>query len=185
VTDENGVVHTPQTFEGLVSYDEDGLTGDVSGLELQTIFPFRVLWDPLEGLGMIATATFLDGELSDGTRVPGLSDENYGLTLFYERGGFEARVAWTDRSEYLSETRGVSLSLTNAIDQGATLVDAQIGWDFGRAGFDGWLGGLSLALQGQNLTDEDTLQTNADARQVTQYQSFGANYLFTAIYKFW
>jgi iron complex outermembrane receptor protein len=94
-------------------------------------------------------------------------------------------VAWTDRSEYLTETRGVSLSLANTTDQGATLVDAQIGWDFGRAGFDGWLGGLSLALQGQNLTDEDTLQTNADARQVTQFQTFGANYLLTAIYKFW
>jgi iron complex outermembrane receptor protein len=185
VVDENGVVHVPQTFGGIVSYDEDGLTGDVSGLELQAIFPFRVLWDPLEGLGMIATATFLDGELSDGTRVPGLSDENYGLTLFYEVGGFEARVAWTDRSEYLTETRGISLSLVPTTDQGATLVDAQIGYDFGRGGFDGWLGGLSIALQGQNLTDEDTLQTNADARQVTQYQTFGANYLLTAIYKFW
>jgi iron complex outermembrane receptor protein len=185
VVDTNGVVHTPATFEGLVSYREDGLTGDVLGLELQTIFPFRVLWDALDGFGMIATATFMDGELDDGTRVPGLSDENYGVTLFYERGGFEARVAWTDRSEYLTETRGISLSLANTTDQGATLVDAQIGWDFGRAGFDGWLGGLSLALQGQNLTDEDTLQTNADARQVTQWQTFGANYLLTAIYKFW
>jgi iron complex outermembrane receptor protein len=185
VVDENGVVHVPQTFEGLVSYREDGLTGDVTGLELQTIFPFRMLWDPLDGLGVIATATFLDGELDDGTRVPGLSDEIYGVTLFYEIGGFEARVAWTDRSEYQTETRGISLSLVNTTDQGATLVDAQIGYDFGRGGFDGWLGGLSIALQGQNLTDEDTLQTNADARQVTQWQTFGANYLLTAIYKFW
>ena len=185
VVDENGVVRTPATFEGLVSYREDGLTGDVSGVELQAILPFRILWDPLEGLGAIATATFLDGDLDDGTRVPGLSDENYSFTLFYERGGFEARVAWTDRSEYLTETRGISLSLAPTTDQGATLVDAQIGYDFGRGGFDGWLGGLSIALQGQNLTDEDTLQTNEDARQVTQYQSFGANYLLTAIYKFW
>jgi iron complex outermembrane receptor protein len=185
VVDENGVVHTPATFEGLVSYREDGLSGDVLGLELQTIFPFRILWDALDGFGAIATATYIDGELNDGTRVPGLSDENYGVTLFYERGGFEARVAWTDRSEYLTETRGISLSLTPTTDQGATLVDAQIGYDFGRAGFDGWLGGLSLALQGQNLTDEDTLQTNDDARQVTLFQTFGANYLLTAIYKFW
>lgn len=180
-----GVAFTPQTFEGIVDYREDGLTGNVYGLELQTIFPFRVLWDGLDGLGLIATATFIEGELDDGGRVPGLSDENYGLTLFYEIGGFEARVAWTDRSEYLTETRAISLSLAPTTDRGATLVDAQIGYDFGRAGFDGWLGGLSLALQGQNLTDEDTLQTNADARQVTQYQSFGANYLLTAIYKFW
>jgi len=184
VVDGNGVVHTPATFQGLVSFREDGLTGDVSGVELQTILPLRVLWDPLEGLGAIATATFLDGELDDDTAVPGLSDENYSLTLFYERGGFEARVAWTERTEYLTETRGISLSLSPTTDQGATLVDAQIGYDFGEAGNEGWLGGLSLALQGQNLTDEDTVQTNEDTRQVTLYQSFGANYLLTAIYKF-
>jgi len=185
VVDADGVVHTPQTFDGIVSYREDGLTGDVTGLELQTIFPFRILWDSLDGLGAIATATFIDGELDDGSRVPGLSDENYSFTLFYERGGFEARVAYTKRTEYQTETRGLSLSLSPTVDQGAELVDAQIGYDFGRAGFDGWLGGLSIALQGQNLTDEDTLQTNDDARQVTQYQTFGANYLLTAIYKFW
>ena len=64
-------------------------------------------------------------------------------------------------------------------------MDAQISYDFGWNGRSGWLGGLSLALQGQNLTDEDTVQTNDDSRQVTQYQSFGANYLLSAIYKFW
>ena len=185
VVDADGTVLTPATFEGLVSFREDGLKGDVSGIELQTIFPFRILWDPLDGLGMIATATFIDGELDDDTPVPGLSDENYSLTLFYERGGFEARVGWTKRSEYTTETRGLSLALTPTVDQGATLLDAQIGYDFGSAGHDGWLGGLSLALQGQNLTDEETIQTNADPREVTQYQSFGANYLLTAIYKFW
>jgi len=185
VVDADGNVLTPATFEGLVSYREDGLTGDVTGVELQTIFPFRILWDKLDGLGAIATATFIDGELDDGSRVPGLSDENYSFTVFYERGGFEARVAYTKRTEYLTETRGLSLSLSPTTDQGAELVDAQIRYDFGRGGFDGWLGGLSIALQGQNLTDEDTLQTNDDARQVTQYQTFGANYLLTAIYKFW
>jgi iron complex outermembrane receptor protein len=184
VVDENGVVQTPATFEGLVSYREDGLTGDVSGLELQTIFPFRIFWDRLDGLGMIATATFIDGELDDGSRVPGLSDENYSLTLFWERGGFEARVGATKRTDYLTETRGLSLSLSPTVDRGATLVDAQVSYDFS-AMSSGWLGGLSLALQAQNLTDEDSLQTNDDPREVTQYQSFGANYLLTAIYKFW
>jgi iron complex outermembrane receptor protein len=184
VVDQDGNVLTPATFLGLVDYREDGLTGKVSGLELQTIFPFRIFWDPLDGLGMIATATFIDGDLDDGTRVPGLSDENYSLTLFWERGGFEVRVGATKRSDYLTETRGLSLALTPTVDQGATLVDAQIAYDFGER-FDGWLGGLSLALQGQNLTDEETIQTNDDPREVTLYQNFGANYLFTAIYKFW
>ncbi len=114
-----------------------------------------------------------------------MSDENYSLTLYYEIGGFEARVGWTKRSEFTTETRGLSLALTPTVDQGGELLDAQIGYDFGLAGHDGWLGGLSIALQGQNLTNEDTIQTNDDPREVTQYQSFGANYLLTAIYKFW
>jgi iron complex outermembrane receptor protein len=185
VDDENGNPVTPATMEGLVSFREDGLKGSVNGYELQATFPFRVLWAPLDGLGMIATATFIDGKLDDGTRVPGLSDENYGLTLYYERGGFEIRGAATKRSKYLTETRGESLSLINTTDQGATLVDAQISYDFGWDGRADWLGGLSLALQGQNLTNEDTITTNDDARQVMTYQKFGANYLFTAIYKFW
>lgn len=185
VVDPDGNVLTPATFEGLVSYREDGLKGDVRGWELQTIFPFRILWDKLDGLGIIATATFIDGDLDDGQPVPGLSDRNYSATLFYERGGFEARVGWTKRTEYLTETPGLSLALTPTVDQGATLVDAQISYDFGATGRSDWLGGLSIALQGQNLTDEDTLQTEDDPRRVTKYQTFGANYLLTAIYKFW
>lgn len=184
VVDVDGNVVTPATFQGNVSFNEDGLTGDVTGWEFQTIFPFRVLWDPLDGLGLIATATFLDGELDDGTRVPGMSDENYSLTLFYEIGGFEIRVAGTKRTEFLTEVRGGSLALTEITDRGATLVDAQISYDFDYR-YDGWLGGLSLALQGQNLTGEDTLITGDDTRLIERYQSFGANYLFTAIYKFW
>ena len=185
VDDENGNPVTPATFDGLVSFREDGLTGSVNGWELQTIFPFRILWDKLDGLGVIATATFLDGSLDDGTDVPGLSDENYSFIVYYERGGFDARVAWTKRSKYSTEVRGESLSLVQTFDQGATLVDAQISYDFGANGRADWLGGLSIALQGQNLTDEDTIQTNDDRRQVTQYQSFGRNYLLSAIYKFW
>jgi len=185
VDDENGNPVTPATFEGLVSFREDGLKGDVHGFELQTIFPFRLLWDKLDGFGLIGTATFIDGELDDGTNVPGLSDENYSAILFFEKGGFDARVAWTKRSKYSTEVRGESLSLVQTFDQGATLIDAQISYDFGATGRSDWLGGLSIALQGQNLTDEDTVQTNDDARQVTQYQSFGRNYLLSAIYKFW
>ena len=32
--------------------------------------------------------------------------------------------------------------------------------------------------------DEDTLQTNSDAREVTKYQTFGANYLLNVNYRF-
>ncbi len=141
VVDENGVVHTPATFDGVISYREDGLTGSMHGWELQATLPFRMLWEKLEGLGLIATATFIDGSLDDDTRIPGLSDENYSFIAFYERGGWDFRVSMTKRTEFLSETRGESLSLVTTTDQGATLWDAQISYDFGASGRTDWLGG--------------------------------------------
>ena len=55
--------------------------------------------------------------------------------------------------------------------------------DFGLGGFDK-LDGLYISLQGQNLTNEDTLHTDADPRQVTKWQTFGSNYLLNVNYKF-
>ena len=77
----------------------------------------------------------------------------------------------------------MSLALEQTFDQGAELLDAQISYDFGLAGYDR-LDGLSISLQAQNLSEEDTVQANDDSRQVTQYQQYGTNYLLGLIYKF-
>ena len=64
------------------------------------------------------------------------------------------------------------------------MIDAQIGFDFGAAGIES-LDGLSITLQGQNLTDEETISAaEDDPRQVNKYQHFGANYLLGVNYKF-
>lgn len=174
----------PKLFEGIVTNREDGLTGEVSGVELQASLPFHLFSDVLDGFGILASATFNDGELDDDSDVPGLSDEIYQLTAYYERGGFEFRISGRKRSEYLTETRGISLSLVDTRSQGAELWDAQIGYDFSESGIES-LQGLTVTLQAQNLTDEDTVQFNEDdPRQITQYQSFGANYLLGLNYKF-
>ncbi len=161
--------------------------GKVDGIELQGSFPFRMVSDTLDGLGIIASATFLDGELTNEGQqmeIPGLSDESYSLTVFYEKSGFEIRVSGRKRDEFLTEERGLSLALTPAIDEGAELWDAQIGYDFGAGGFDS-LDGLRITLQGQNLTDEETVSfNNDDPRQVGKYQRFGANYLLGVNYEF-
>lgn len=174
---------TPATFQGLVSAKEDGLTGTVQGWEIQASVPFDVFHESLEGFGMFASATFMNGHLNDGTNIPGLSDEGYQLTAFYEKAGFEFRVSGRKRSEFNTETRGLSLSLVETFDQGGELWDAQIAYDFSESGID-VLDGLRITLQGQNLTDEDTLQTNSDAREVTRYQSFGRNFLLGFNYTF-
>jgi iron complex outermembrane receptor protein len=162
-------------------------SGYVAGNELQAVIPFHIFSDALDGFGLVASATFLDGEIDyDGAkqRVPGLSKESYQLTVYFEKAGFEFRVSGRKRDSYLTEDRGVSLSLVPTIDQGAELWDAQIGYNFAESGISG-LDGLTVTLQAQNFTDEDTVTANdGDSRQVTKYQNFGANYLLGFNYKF-
>ena len=69
------------------------------------------------------------------------------------------------------------------MSKASTLMDAQIGYDFAQ---DGALGGLSLFLQGQNLTDERfaTVTNQATPLQVIDYQIYGRRFLAGATYKF-
>ncbi len=185
--DEDGIEDgplPPAIFDGFVSYRRDGLQGSVKGWELQTNLPLNILSDALEGFGVVASATFLDGELDDGSRIPGLSEESYSFTAYYENSGFEIRVSGTKRDAFLTEVRGLSLALGPTTDQGGEQWDAQIGYDFAESGIEG-LEGLRITLQGQNLSDEPTIQANGgDSRQITQYQSFGRNFLLGLNYTF-
>ncbi|TRY32466.1 TonB-dependent receptor [Aliiglaciecola sp. M165] len=174
----------PATFQGFNSSRQDGLEGSVKGWELQGNLPLGNVVDVLDGFGVVASATFLDGDFDDGSRIPGLSEEAYSFTAYYENSGFEIRISGTKRDQFLSETRGLSLSLVNATDQGGEQWDAQIGYDFSESGIDA-LDGLRVTLQGQNLTDEATIQSNGnDPRQITQYQTYGRNFLLGLNYKF-
>lgn len=180
--DSNGDV--PATLMGFLDTTEDGLTGFVRGYELQASLPLRIMHDSLEGFGLVVSGTFLDGKLDDGGKVPGLSEESYSLTAYYERNGFEFRIAGTKRDEFLTETRGGSLALQATDDLGAEIWDAQISYDFDESGIES-LQGLRVSFQAQNITDEDTLQAEAsDGRQITSYQSFGANYSLGLNYSF-
>jgi len=180
---------TPGTFQGSVGSVLDGFEGFVRGYELQGSLPGELLHDSLEGFGLFASATFMDGKVDPApgqteTRIPGLSEESYSMTFFYENKGFEFRVAATKRDQYLTEERGLSLALVDATKQGGTLVDAQIGYDFSESGIE-YLEGLRVTLQAQNLTDEDDIQASStDARQITQFQRYGTNYLLGFNYKF-
>ncbi len=178
----NGI--EPQNMRGIVTFREDGLEGFIRGREFQASVPLRLISDTLEGFGVVASATFLDGAFDGSTDpIPGLSPESYALTAYYENNGFEVRISGTKRNQFETETRGLSLSLVPAGDLGAELWDAQIGYNFDESSIE-WLHGLRVTLQAQNLTDEKTIQANDDPRQITSYQSFGANYLLGLNYEF-
>ena len=121
--------------------------------------------------------------MSDGTAIPGQSDRVYSLTAYYETGGFEIRVAATDRSEYLTYQRGGSNKIEQATRDGITQVDAQVSYDFADSGID-YLKGLRVSLQGTNLTDEEE-ETRDGNGLVTLRREFGPSYLLNFNYNFY
>ncbi|TKB46265.1 TonB-dependent receptor [Thalassotalea mangrovi] len=174
----------PVLLEGFVNSTIDGFEGFVRGYELQASLPFHVFAESLDGFGLYGSATFLDGKLDDGGLIPGLSEESYSLTAYYEINGFEIRFSGTKRDEFLTEARGLSLALEQFVGKGGELWDAQIGYDFSESGIEA-LNGLRVTFKAQNLTEEDDIQADAtDPRLITLYQAYGANYLLGINYEF-
>lgn len=178
---------TFQSFSGSTTSKGEAGEGFAKGYELQASLPFHVFSDALDGFGLIASGAFLDGEIdfnNTTSLIPGLSKESYQLTAYFERNGFEFRISGRKRDKFLTEFPGLSLALTPTTDLGSELWDAQIGYNFSESNITS-LDGLTITLQAQNLTDEDTkLAVGSDSRQIIKYQHFGANYLLGFNYKF-
>lgn len=98
-------------FEGQeweVTQPENGGSGYVMGIELNWQQVFSGLPNPFDGLGAFATFTLVDSEadLPRGlgkVRLPGQSDQVYNLGVFYEKAGFNARLAYNWRSKFIDE----------------------------------------------------------------------------------
>ena len=85
------------------------------------------------------------------------------------------------RSTFLGDFSGFGANRVRRRAKAETIVDAQIGYDFqdGSA-----LEGLSVYLQGQNLTDQPFVSTGAERNQVVDYQLYGRRFLAGFTYKF-
>lgn len=113
VSDYIGIASVAGTFEGKPAYftqqvNRDG--GNVKGIELVYQQAFTALPAPFNSLGLMANYTYTDsnikenGDRSGSTFTPiatnGLMKSNGGLTLWYARDGFEARLAANHHSAY-------------------------------------------------------------------------------------
>ena len=167
----------PQLFIGTTSSPQNGKGGSVDGWELALQLDFGAFTRSLEGLGISGTYSENDSNIEpngpgSGSRLPGLSDEMWNLTLYYERGGFSARVNQRYRSGYVGEVAGFGGARTGSDIEEETVLDAQIGYEF----MGGFLDGLSIYAQGLNLTDEPFQTIYADIGLPNEYQTFGATY---------
>ena len=80
-------------------------------------------------------------------------------TVYFEKAGFSARVSNRSRGEFVGEVPAFDATLTLNNVAAESILDAQIGYEFQ----EGALEGLSINLQGTNLTDEPFVLTQVDA----------------------
>lgn len=188
VADPNtGIVPPPENSKGTQSGKINGGNGNLWGYELSVTLPFNVFSDSLDGLGLIASHTGIESDIQDPNgndfELPGLSDSIQNVTVYFERAGWQLRASARKRSDFKGDIYGVGFDTVQVDILGETVVDAQIGYDFGEGGFES-LDGLSVFLQGYNLTKEPFTTLSGDnALQVRDYQDYGSTYLLGFSYK--
>ncbi|WP_428819222.1 TonB-dependent receptor [Microbulbifer sp. MCCC 1A16149] len=165
----------------------NGGGGTLQGYELSVSLPFNMFSESLDGFGLLASHTGVSSDIEDINgneyELPGLSDSIQNMTFYYDNHGFSARTSVRKRSDFKGDVYGLGFDTVQVDVLGETIVDAQLGYDFGESGIGG-LEGLSVYLQGINLTDEPFTTLSGDNElQVRDYQSYGKTYLLGFSYE--
>ncbi|WP_140986222.1 TonB-dependent receptor [Asticcacaulis tiandongensis] len=146
----------------------NGEGAQISGVELTAKTAFTFLPGIWSGFGVDANYTYQKADnvelfsALDGSPLPypGLSQDSYNLTLWYDKGPINARLAYNYRSEYLvsaSDTSGqpVFADATGYLDTKVTY----------RPSF---APNLSLFAEGKNLTEETEALSAGDVRLINE-----------------
>jgi iron complex outermembrane recepter protein len=174
-------------FSGPVNVKDAGY---IMGGELAGTLPFDVFSEALSGFGITGGLGYTETKAlaANGTtsRIPGYSKWVGSLTAFYENSGFNLRGSMRYRSGFLGDFSLFSGGLDRQQVLPETVYDAQIGYDFQEGSA---LEGLSLYVQGQNLTNEKQA-TVADVNGAPfpdawlKYQTYGRRFLAGFTFKF-
>jgi iron complex outermembrane receptor protein len=166
---------------GLVTIPQNQGGGDMYGFEIAGALDFGYFNDSLAGFGLIGSASLTNSDVTVDEQeitLPGLSEDVYNLTAYYENERFSVRASGRYRSEFLGEVAGFAEGRELRTVDEETVIDAQASYFFG-----GKLTGLSLLFQVYNLTEEEfTTYSNDDDRQIVDYQQYGRTYLLGASY---
>ena len=94
-------------FFGNIGTVGNAFSGHAVGVELSANVPFTFLKGPLDGFGVEANYTFVDGKArffaapEPESPLPGSSKHNASVTAYYEKGGVSLHASYTYRSDYL------------------------------------------------------------------------------------
>ena len=179
----NGELSAPYNVKG----------GKMYGIELAATVPFGEMIPALDGFGVTGGVSYTrskirpyfngDGTPGPATDLPGYSRWVANGTAYFEKWGFSARASVRHRSSFLGEVSGFGANRTLRRALPETIWDGQIGYEFGNRTM---LNGLSIYLQGLNLTNEPfaTVDGSGNSLRVIDYQRYGRRWMLGASYKF-
>jgi len=180
---------TPQTT-GNYTRPVNGDGGYLFGLEFTASVPFDLFSEALDGFGVILSYSYTDSDIeiagninkTDKTNIPlpGLSEDVWNATLYYEKYGFGARIATRYRSEYIGEVTNFANDRALRYVESDMITDAQVSYLFS----EGMLDGLQLLFQVNNLTNEPYVAYVETQARVLDYQEYGTQYLLGVNYRF-
>jgi TonB-dependent receptor len=157
----------------------------ISGVEItaKTAFTFLPGW--LSGFGVDGNYTYQKAKevelfsILDGSPLPfpGLSSDSANITLWYDKGQFNARMAYNYRSEYLVSAADNSGQPVYRDPTG--YLDGKITWKPEMFNIEG----LSFFVEGKNLTKEEERSTAGDIR-LTEQAYFGRRFFVGMTAKF-
>lgn len=177
----------PPTNLGLLNTPINGTGGNIYGAELAATLPLGEFIGALDGFGLTGGVSWTETEIqptptSPAEDIPGYSKWVANGTAYFEKWGFNLRGSVRYRSTFVGELSGFGGNRVRRRALDETIVDAQVGYDFqpGSA-----LEGVSIFVQGQNLTDEPFVTADPrDDRAIIDYQKYGRRFLAGATLRF-
>lgn len=171
---------------GTFTQPGNGEGGYIRGLEIGYQQPFTFLPAPFDGFGFYANYTYIESDVeldaafvTGSFPLPGLSENNLNLSLWYYKAGFEARVAYRYRDAFATELGDVPDQILYTDSE--AVVDFQASYQFQEGSS---LEGLQLLFQVGNVTDEpfETYYGIEQARG--RYESYGRRFWWGVNYAF-
>jgi len=171
-----------QVFDAEFETPINAPDGHIAGLELNWQQKFTFLPGWMSGLGVFANYTWTDAEIETaqayGGRntfaLPGQSDTNYNVAVFYENAGFSARLSYTKRSDYLEEINADDADFDLYVE-GREQLDFTASYDFGN--------GIEAFTEAKNLTNSAGVRYYGSRERTYEYEKFGYNVFFGLRFK--
>jgi iron complex outermembrane receptor protein len=191
-----GVNPSPQFgYLGQYVTTVNGSGGNLKGFELTAQIPFSMVSRWLTGFGINGSFSSTTSSVrapntiglnptqpaAAGTiSLPGLSHINDKIMVYYERAGFSAFVAENSRSKYIGSVANNTIGgyPTLVYIQPQKWISAQVGYEVQ----EGWLKGLGVRLEGNNLNKPIYKEANY-AGSITTTNKTGASVDLRVSYK--